>query len=245
MIEIRELTKRYGTTTAVEGLTFTVQPGMVTGFLGPNGAGKSTTMRMIAGPGPADQRPGPGQRPDYRRAAAPLAEVGALLDAGRRTPAVGPQPPARPGPTNGIRRAGRGGDRHHRPARGRRRRAAGSPWAWASGWASPRRCWRPHVVLDEPVNGLDPEGLRWIRTLLTALAAAGPDRVRLLAPDERDGADRDQLVVVGRGRLIADTTVADFIAPAAPRHRPHPGQHALAALLRCPDVTVTPAAAGR
>ena len=141
MIEAHGLTKRYGDKLAVDGLTFTVRPGVVTGFLGPNGAGKSTTMRMILGlDAPTGGSVTVNGRP-YRDHAAPLREVGALLDAAPSTPAGAatticwrsPRPAASGGPgwTRWSRRSGSAGW----PAG-----PAASRSAWASGWASPRRC---------------------------------------------------------------------------------------------------------
>ena len=220
MIEAHGLTKRYGDKLAVDGLTFTVRPGVVTGFLGPNGAGKSTTMRMILGlDAPTGGSVTVNGRP-YRDHAAPLREVGAL-------PCIAAVHPGRSSyhhllalaQTCGIRRSrvdevveavGLGG--------AARRRAVASRSAWASGWASPRRCGDPRtVILDEPVNGLDTEGIRWIRSLLRGLAAEGRTVFVSSAPDERDGPDRRQLIVIGRGRLIADTGMELIAAPRPAR----------------------------
>ena len=194
MIEARALTKRYGDKVAVDALTFTVRPGIVTGFLGPNGAGKSTTMRMILGL----DRPTAGSVTvngrRYVEQAAPLHEVGGAAG-GQRGPhlPLGVQPPARPGrdaPHPGARvdevidlvglrrgrpQAGRRVLPRHGPAARYRLRAARRP---------------ADVILDEPVNGLDPEGIRWVRDLLKGAGGGRADGLRLEPPDERDGADR-------------------------------------------------------
>ena len=177
MIEARELTKRYGSTVAVNGLSFDVRPGTVTGFLGPNGSGKSTTMRMIMGLDRADAgqaRIGGSRYADLRW---PLREVGALLEARGFHPGL----PARAhlaalAASNDIPAArvrhGAGPDRAQR----RRGQAAWQVLAGDGPAAGHRHraAWRPAVlILDEPVNGLDPEGIRWIRDLLKSLAAEG------------------------------------------------------------------------
>ena len=219
MIEIDHLTKRYGTTTAVDDLSFTVRPGEVTGFLGPNGAGKSTTMRLVLGL----QEPTSGTalvngRP-YREAARPSAELGALLDA----KAVDKARSARGhllalGATVGVgaRRVdevlgtvGLAEVAHHR---------AGSfslGMAQRLGIASALLADPAVVMLDEPVNGLDLDGITWIRSLLTGLAAEG--RTVLLSSHLMTEMQlvATHLVVIGRGRILADTSMADFLAGAS------------------------------
>jgi ABC-2 type transport system ATP-binding protein len=177
MIEIRDLTKRYGTTTAVSGLTFTVRPGTVTGFLGPNGAGKSTTMRMILGlDAPTSGSVMVNGRPP-RAHASPLHEVGGMLD----PRAVHPSRSAYShllalAQTSGIRRSrvdevidavGL-----HAVA-GRRAGKFSLGMAQRLGIAAALLGDPATVVLDEPVNGLDVDGIRWIRALLHDLAAQG------------------------------------------------------------------------
>src|ERR1700761_7050810 len=247
MIEITELTKRYGTTTAVSDLTFTVRPGTVTGFLGPNGAGKSTTMRVILG---LDEPTSGsvtfnGQPP--RSYAAPLHEVGGLLDAR----AVYPSRSAYHhllalAQTSGIRRS-----RVDEviDAVGLRE-VAGKPAGKFSlgmgqrlGIATALLGDPATVVLDEPANGLDVEGIRWMRGMLTELAAQGKTVFVSSHLMSEIAQTATHVIVIGKGRLIADTSVADFIASAAPssvRVR-RPDQPALAMLLRSPDVTVTSA----
>jgi ABC-2 type transport system ATP-binding protein len=218
MIEVANLSKRYGDKVAVDGLNFTVQTGIVTGFLGPNGAGKSTTMRMIAG---LDQ-PTSGQvrvnGQDYRRVAAPMAELGILLEA----KAVHPGRSARNhllalAQTNGIRRArvdevidmvGL------REVAGKRVGGFSLGMGQRLGVASALLGDPRVVVLDEPVNGLDPEGVLWIRNLLKALAAEGRTVFVSSHLMSEMALTATRLIVVGRGRLIADTTVEDFIALA-------------------------------
>jgi ABC-2 type transport system ATP-binding protein len=218
-IEVLDLRKRYGRTLAVDGLSFRVEPGTVTGFVGPNGAGKSTTMRALLGLDAPDEGAALiGGRP-YHALRTPLLEVGALLDAAALHPA----------------RRGRDHLRwlahsHGLPA-GRvdevlqqvgmetaaRRRAGGYSLGMRQrlGLAAALLGDPPVLLLDEPVNGLDPEGIQWMRTLLRTLAAEG--RAVLvsshLMSELEDTADH--LVVIGRGRLIADTAVSDLLAAAS------------------------------
>ena len=244
MIEIHELTKRYGPTTAVSDLTFSVRPGTVTGFLGPNGAGKSTTMRMILG---LDE-PTSGSVTVNGRAprahAAPLHEVGGMLD----PRAVHPSRSAYHhllalAQTTGIRRS-----RVDEviDAVGLRS-VAGLAGKFSLGMAqrlgiAAALLGDPAtVVLDEPVNGLDVEGIRWMRGMLTELAAQGKTVFVSSHLMSEIAQTATRLIVIGKGRLIADTSVADFIASAAPasvRVRSS-DQRALATLLQSPDVTVS------
>jgi ABC-2 type transport system ATP-binding protein len=239
IIEVSGLRKRFGSTTALDGMSFTVRPGLVTGLVGPNGAGKSTTMRVILGLDAADEgRALIGGRP-YASLRAPLRHVGALLDAG----ALQPSRTAR----------------HHLlwlahsqglPARrvdevleqvgmrsAARRRAGGFSLGMRQrlGIAAALLGDPPVLILDEPVNGLDPEGIVWMRRLLRSLAGEG--RAVLLSSHlmrELEGT-ADHLVVVGRGRVIADTGVPELIA-AASRGR---------VTLRTPEPSAAAAALGR
>ncbi len=219
MITVEALTKRYGDKTAVDSLSFTVRPGIVTGFLGPNGSGKSTTMRIIAGlDRPTSGRALVDGRP-YAAHAAPLQQVGLLLEAR----AVHTSRSARDhlralAATHGI-------------ARGRvdevialtglqdvaRRRAGGFSLGMGQrlGIASALLGDPSHLVLDEPVNGLDPEGVLWIRELLRQLAAEG--RTILLSSHlmSEMAMTAEHLIVIGRGRLIADLTVDELTARAS------------------------------
>jgi ABC-2 type transport system ATP-binding protein len=218
-IEVRGLRKRYGPTVAVDGLSFTVGPGQVTGFVGPNGAGKSTTMRMILGLDAPDEGTAlVGGRP-YRTLRTPLRHVGALLDAA----AVHPSRRARDhllwmAHYNGL--PGRRVDEvlDLVGLAGVARRPAGGfslGMRQRLGIAGALLGDPPVLLFDEPVNGLDPEGIRWIRGLLRSLAAEG--RAVLvsshLMSELEDSADH--LVVVGRGRLVADTSVRDLLAAAS------------------------------
>jgi ABC-2 type transport system ATP-binding protein len=216
MIEAKGLTKWYGTVTAVQDLTFTVPPGQVTGFLGPNGAGKSTTMRLILGlDAPDSGTVTVGGRPyaSYRR---PLFQAGALLEAkafqGGRT--------ARShllclADSNGIPRT-RVDEvlRLTGLAGAARRRAGGFSLGMSQrlGIAAALLGDPPVLMLDEPVNGLDPEGVVWIRTLLRTLAAQG--RTVLLSSHlmSEMALTADRLIVIGQGRLIAQATMAEFLA---------------------------------
>jgi len=214
VIEARGLTKQFGDKLAVDDLTFTVRPGTVTGFLGPNGAGKSTTMRMILG---LDRRTGGTVTVDgrnYDRLVAPMREVGALLDAKA---------------VDGVRSA--------RAHLGWLARAGGLPGGRVDevldlvgladvagqkiggfslgmsqrlGIAAALLGDPPVLLFDEPVNGLDPEGIRWVRTLVRGFAAEGRTVMvssHLMSEME---ATADHVLVIGQGRLIAETTMADF-----------------------------------
>ena len=218
-VEVSELRKSYGATVAVDGLSFTVQPGQVTGFVGPNGAGKSTTMRVILGlDAPDDGTALVGGR-RYRDLGTPLREVGALLDAGALQPGRRARDhllwmahynglPARRvdevlelvGLTEAARRRAGGFSLGMRQRLGIAGALLGDP---------------PVLLFDEPVNGLDPEGIVWIRGLLRSMAAEG--RAVLVSShlmgELEDTADH--LVVIGRGRLIADTTVRELLAAAS------------------------------
>ena len=219
MIEARGLTKRYGRVLAVDALSFDVRPGVVTGFLGPNGSGKSTTMRLMLGLDAADQgsvRIG-GRR--YRDLGWPLHEVGALLEA----KAVHPGRTVRAhlaalAASNGI-AAGRVEEVLAtvglQGAAGRRAGTLSLGMAQRLGIAV-ALLGDPGVLLfDEPVNGLDPEGIRWIRNLMKSLAAQG--RVVFVSSHliSEMALTADRLIVIGAGRLLADTTVAELAARSA------------------------------
>lgn len=219
MIEVRNLTKRYGEKTAVDDLSFDVRPGIVTGFLGPNGAGKSTTMRIILGlDAPTSGRATVNGRP-YADHPDPLHEVGALLDAS----AVHTGRSARNhllamAATTGI---GRSRVDEVIDLVGIRDvaddRAGGFSLGMGQrlGIASALLGDPKTLILDEPVNGLDPEGVIWIRNLLRGLADEG--RTILLSSHlmSEMALTADHLIVVGRGRLIRDISTADFIASAS------------------------------
>jgi ABC-2 type transport system ATP-binding protein len=219
MIVVDHVTKRYGEKLAVDDLTFTVRPGIVTGFLGPNGAGKSTTMRMILGlDAPTSGRVAVNGR-SYRDLAAPLHEIGAMLEARAiHTGRSAYHHLLAMAQTHGISRA-RVGEvieivGHQEVAR---KRAGGFSLGMGQrlGIASALLGDPATVILDEPANGLDPEGILWIRTLLKNLAADG--RTVFLSSHlmSEIAQTAEHLVVVGRGRLIADTTVAEIVAEAS------------------------------
>ena len=218
VIESVGLTKRYGATVAVDGLSFVVQPGVVTGFLGPNGSGKSTTMRLLLGL----DRPTAGTASingrRYEQLKAPLCEVGALLEAR----AIHTGRSARNhllalAATHGIGRRRVDdlldlvGLTHVADKRaGTFSLGMGQRLGIASALLGD-----PHtLILDEPVNGLDPEGILWIRTLLRSLAAEG----RTIFVSSHLMSEMSQtathLIVIGQGRLIADASVAEFTAAA-------------------------------
>lgn len=218
MIEAHRLTKRYGEKTAVDQLDFTVRPGAVTGFLGPNGAGKSTTMRMIVGldaPTSGSARVN-GRR--YAEHAAPLQEVGTLLEA----KSIHPGRSAfnhlmAQAHTHGIprRRVEEVIELTGLSSVARKRAGAFSlGMGQRLGIASALLGDPATVMLDEPVNGLDPEGVRWIRDLLTALAAEGRTVFVSSHLMSEMALVADHLIVVGRGRLLADTTVQELVRQA-------------------------------
>jgi ABC-2 type transport system ATP-binding protein len=219
MIEVTELRKRYGATQSLDGMTFSVRPGQVTGFVGPNGAGKSTTMRIILGLDAADGGTALINGRPYRSLRHPLSHVGALLDAA----ALQPSRSARnhllwlaysqgltaqrvdevighAGLESVIRRKAGGYSLGMRQRLGIAAALLGDP---------------PVLLLDEPFNGMDPEGISWLRGFLRALAAQG--RAVLVSShlmgELQDTADH--LVVAGRGRVIADTSVRNLIAAAS------------------------------
>jgi ABC-2 type transport system ATP-binding protein len=216
MIEASGLTKRYGDKVAVDGLSFTVQSGVVTGFLGPNGSGKSTTMRMLLGL----DRPTAGKSAingrAYEQLTAPLCEVGALLEAR----AIHTGRSARNhllalAATHGIGRRRVDevldivGLAH---VAGKRAGSFSLGMGQRLGIAS-ALLGDPHtLLLDEPVNGLDPEGILWIRTLLQKLAAEGRTVFVSSHLMSEMALTATHLIVVGQGKLIADASVADLLA---------------------------------
>jgi ABC-2 type transport system ATP-binding protein len=236
MIEVRGLTKRYGDKVAVNGLTFGIEPGTVTGFLGPNGAGKTTTMRLILGLDSPDAGTVSVDGQRYNALANPMREVGALLDA----KAV---------------HGGRSAYNHllclaqtNNLPRKRvdevlelvglsevaRKRSKGFSLGMSQrlGIAATMLGDPKVLMFDEPVNGLDPEGILWIRNLMKALAAEGRTvfvSSHLMSEMENTA---EHLIVIGRGKLIADCTMSEFIARssgAATRVRtPSPDQLTLA-----------------
>jgi ABC-2 type transport system ATP-binding protein len=218
-IEIRGLRKHYGSALAVDDLTFTVEPGRVTGFVGPNGAGKTTTLRIVLGLDRADAGTALVGGKPYRSLKKPITHLGAMLDASAIHPARkardhllwmahAAEIPARRvdevlgqvGLASVARRAAGGFSLGMRQRLGIAAALLGDP---------------PALILDEPVNGLDPEGIRWIRQLLRSLAVEG--RAVLvsshLMSELEDTADH--LVVIGRGRLIADTNVRTLLDAAS------------------------------
>ncbi len=250
MIEVDNLTKDYGSKRAVEGLSFTVEPGIVTGFLGPNGSGKSTTMRLILGldaPTAGDVTVN-GKR--YRAHPAPLFEVGALLEArsvhtGRlayyhllalaQTHGIPRQRVEELVDLVGLHEVARKRAGQFSLGMGQRLGIAtallGDPGT---------------LLLDEPVNGLDPEGIHWIRNLLKDLATEGRTVFVSSHLMSEMALTADHLIVIGRGRLIADTSVEEFVRKASGslvRVR-SPQASRLRELVLGADVSVTSSAAG-
>ncbi len=250
MIEAHGLVKRYGSTMAVNDLSFSIRPGMVTGFLGPNGAGKTTTMRMILGlDAPTQGSVTVGGR-SYRDLPAPMREVGALLDAkalhgGRR---------ARDhllclAHSNGIPRSRVDEVLGTVGLEGvARRRAKGLSLGMGQrlGIASALLGDPAVLIFDEPVNGLDPDGIHWVRTLMRALAAEG--RTVLVSSHlmSEMALTADHLLVIGKGRLIADTSVDEFVRSSSQQsvHVRSPQAAELAARCREAGATVAGPDAG-
>jgi ABC-2 type transport system ATP-binding protein len=219
VIDARNLTKTYGTKKAVDDLSFTVQPGQVTGFLGPNGAGKSTTMRMILGlDAPTSGTVTVGGRP-YRDHPLPLQVVGALLEARAihtsrtayshllalaTTHGIGPKRVRQVIDQVGLTEVAS-------------KRAGGFSLGMGQrlGIATALLADPDTLILDEPVNGLDPEGIRWIRDLLRSLAADG--RTVLVSSHlmSEMALTADHVLVIGRGRLLADLPMSELLAQAA------------------------------
>ena len=225
MIEAHGLTKRYGSKIAVDNLSFTVRPGVVTGFLGPNGAGKSTTIRMILGLDAPTAGSVMVNGRAYAGHAAPLREVGALLDAR----AVHAGRTARNhllalAATTGISRRRVDeviGISGLEAVAGKRAGGFSLGMGQRLGIASALLGDPATLILDEPVNGLDPEGIRWIRNLLKALAAGGRTVFVSSHLMSEMALTAEQLIIVGRGRLIADVSVA-ALTGGSRRSRPGP-----------------------
>ena len=221
LIQARELTKRYGDKVAVDHLSFDVEPGMVTGFLGPNGAGKSTTMRLITGLDRPDAGTATIGGRAYAQLVRPLTVVGALLEARSLHP-------------------GRSARDHllflaqTQDIPGRRvdevldlvglldvarKRAGGFSLGMTQrlGLAAAMLGDPPVLLLDEPGNGLDPEGIRWVRNFMRELAAKGRTVFVSSHLMSEMAVTADRLVVIGRGRLIADTSTQEFIQRSSER----------------------------
>jgi ABC-2 type transport system ATP-binding protein len=222
MIEARDLHKRYGSAVAVEGLTFDITPGLVTGFLGPNGAGKSTTLRMILGLDRPTQGTVTVAGRAYRDLPAPMHEVGALLDAkavhGKRTARQHLRWLAQAGGLPRDRVAQVLAEVGLSEVADRRIGGFSLGMAQRLGIAAALLGDPRTLLFDEPVNGLDPEGIRWIRTLMRRLAGEGRTVVvssHLMHEMEETA---DHVLVIGRGRLIADTSMAEFRRRSASSH---------------------------
>jgi ABC-2 type transport system ATP-binding protein len=219
MIQVHELVKRYGAKTAVDGLDFTIRPGVVTGFLGPNGAGKSTTMRVIVGLDAPTSGSATVNGRKYREHRAPLQEAGVLLEARSIHPGRTARSHLRGlALTHGIpaRRvdevidlAGLSAVAHKRA--GEFSLGMGQRLGIAAALLGDPET----IMLDEPVNGLDPEGVLWIRNLLTRLAAEGRTVFVSSHLMSEMAQTATSLIIVGGGRLLADTTVAEFTSTSA------------------------------
>jgi ABC-2 type transport system ATP-binding protein len=245
MIEVEGLIKKFGDTTAVDNISFTVHPGRVTGFLGPNGAGKTTTMRVVAGlDAPTAGVAGVNGRPMHRHSS-PMRELGVLLDANN----VHPGRPAKAhlnalAATNGL-----GRRRVEKvleitglqEVAGRRVGTFSLGMRQRLGIAAALLGDPETLMLDEPINGLDPDGVQWIRGLVRRFAAEG--RTVFLSSHlmSEMAQTADHLIVIGRGRLIKDSSLRELLEGAVERRvlvrATDPGR--LADALAAPGVTVT------
>ena len=219
MIEVSGISKHYGERVAVDDLSFTVQPGVVTGFLGPNGAGKSTTMRLILGLDAPNSGTALVNGKRYRDLEAPLHEVGAMLEARAiHTGRSGYNHLLALAQTHGIPRSRVSDVIDMVGLQSVARKRVGSfslGMGQRLGVAAALLGDPATVILDEPANGLDPEGIRWIRNLLKGLAAEGKTvflSSHLMSEMEQTA---EHLIVIGKGRLIADTSVEEFVAQAS------------------------------
>ena len=250
MIEAHDLTKRYGDKTAVDHLSFTVESGKVTGFLGPNGAGKSTTMLLIVGLDRPDSGAATIGGLAYRQLARPLRTVGALLEAR----AVHPGRSARNhllllAETQGFpaRRADEVLDLVGLAAVANKRAGGFSLGMTQRLGIAAAMLGDPRVLLlDEPVNGLDPEGIRWVRNFVRHLASEGRTIFVSSHLMSEMSQTADRLIVIGRGRLIADSTMQEFIQRSSERsvlvRTPDPAK--LAELITAAGGVIQPEAAG-
>jgi ABC-2 type transport system ATP-binding protein len=245
VIEAHDLTKDYGAKRAVDALSFVVEPGVVTGFLGPNGSGKSTTMRLILGLDAPTAGTVTVNGKLYRDHQAPLHEVGALLEARSvHTGRSAYNHLLALAQTHGIpkRRVHELIDLVGLHDVARKRAGTFSlGMGQRLGIAAALLGDPQTVMLDEPVNGLDPEGIHWVRNLLRGLAAEGRTVFVSSHLMSEMALTADHLIVVGRGRLIADTSVDEFVRRASGNvvHVRSPQADELRDLLVAPDVTVT------
>jgi ABC-2 type transport system ATP-binding protein len=250
MIEAHNLTKRYGEKTAVNDLTFTVRPGIITGFLGPNGSGKSTTMRLILGLDAPTDGAVTVDGKTYRDFSAPLHEVGALLEARSvHTGRSAYHHLLSLAQTHGIPRSRVnelislvGLDEVSRKRAGQFSLGMGQRLGIAAALLGD-----PEVlILDEPINGLDPEGIRWIRDLLKRLAGEG--RTVFLSSHlmSEMAVTADHLIIIGRGRLIRDVGLAEFVDEWSKNvvHVRSPQAAQLRDAILGPDIQVSSAAPG-
>ena len=244
MIEARGLTKDYGEKRAVDDLGFSVKPGVVTGFLGPNGSGKSTTMRLILGLDAPTGGDVTVNGKHYRDHRAPLHEVGALLEARSvHTGRTAYYHLLALAQTHGIgrRRVEELIDLVGLHDVARKRAGKFSLGMGQRLGIATALLGDPHtLILDEPVNGLDPEGIHWMRNLLKSLAAEGRAIFVSSHLMSEMAVTADHLIVIGRGRLIADTSVEEFVrrASGAIVRVRSPQAARLAALVAGPGVTV-------
>jgi ABC-2 type transport system ATP-binding protein len=218
MIEVRQLTKRYGPHTVVNDLSFRVEPGRVTGFLGPNGSGKTTTARMILGLTEADEGMATINGRTYKQLRRPLCEIGALINAGAVIPGKTAIDHLRwLAAANGIKKQRADevlGMVGLEAAAGRKVGGFSLGMKQRLGIAAALIGDPPVLIFDEPINGLDPEGIRWIRTFMQDLAAEGRTVFVSSHLMTEMALTATELVVIGQGRLIAAESVETFTARA-------------------------------
>jgi ABC-2 type transport system ATP-binding protein len=216
VIEAHGLTKRYGPVTAVDDLSFDVRPGVVTGFLGPNGSGKSTTMRLILGLDAADHGTVKVAGRGYHDLRFPLREVGALLEAKAFHPGRSAKAHLQALAASNAIPPRRVDERLQlvglQTAANRKAGQLSLGMAQRLGIAAALLGDPPVLIFDEPVNGLDPEGIRWIRNLMKSLAAEGRTVFVSSHLIAEMALTAERLIVIGVGRLLADTTVAELSA---------------------------------
>jgi ABC-2 type transport system ATP-binding protein len=244
LIELTELTKRYGSTVAVRDLSFSVKPGMITGFLGPNGAGKSTTMRLILGLDAPDAGQALINGKPYRDHAAPMTEVGALLEARSLHPGRSAYNHLLAlAETHGV---GRARVRELiemvglSSVAGKRAGTFSLGMGQRLGIASALLCDPATVMFDEPINGLDVEGIQWVRNLLKQLASEGRTVFVSSHLMSEMAQTAEHLIVIGRGQLLADVPVEEFVRRAGKQsvRVRSPQSTELAELVKGPEVSV-------
>ena len=250
MIRVRNLTKRFGPQLAVDNLSFEVQPGVVTGFLGPNGAGKTTTMRLVLGLAGPDKGAATINGVPYQQLRSPMREVGALLDAKSFHPGRKARDHLLALALAGKIRASRVDEVLDlvglTDVAGRKAGTYSLGMAQRLGIASTLLGDPPILIFDEPVNGLDPEGIVWARTLMQSLAAQGRTVFVSSHLMSEMALTASRVIVIGKGHLIADSTVDQLIkgSSASVVRLRTPGAAAVTPALQAAGGSVQPSADG-